>query len=270
MQEDATMSDATSTPSLPELRDITRADIEAALQSGWSDFRAAPGFGLFFGGVFTVIGLVLLYMLAARGSVLWILPLIGGFPLIGPFMAIGLYEISRRREAGEPLAFGAIIGAVFRERRRELPYMAVVVAFFLLAWLLLARIVLAVSFGPRSMGNPFLSADVLLSPDGLTMLLIGSVIGTVLALLLFAITAVSIPLLLDRDIDVVTAMITSYEAVNRNRDAMLFWGIIIAGLTVLAMIPYFLGMLIVFPVLGHATWHVYRRVVAPAPDDVDG
>lgn len=256
------MTDTATLPTAPTVNPVTRDDVLAALRAGWADFRAQPSYGIFFGAIFTLIGLLIFYMLTERDSVLWILPFIGAFPLIGPFAAVGLYEVSRRMEAGEPLTRGAILGAVFRERRRELPYMAVVVAFFLLAWLILARIILAVSFGARSFTNVFNSPEILLTGDGITMLIIGTAVGGVLAFLLFAITAVSIPLLLDKEIDIVTAMVTSYKAVTENLEPMLFWGAIVVGLTVLAMVPYFLGMIVVFPVLGHATWHIYRKTLS--------
>ncbi|MEL6599910.1 MAG: DUF2189 domain-containing protein [Pseudomonadota bacterium] len=252
--------------SQPVIRDITSSDVWAALSAGWADFRAAPRFGIFFGAVFSALGILIAAQMWVWESGYWVLPLMAGFPLIGPFAAVGLYEVSRRLETGEQLDWRAVIGVVYDQRHRQLPSMAFVVLFFLLVWVYLAHLVFALSFGLQPLTNVMTSPAVFLTPPGLLMLGSGTLVGGALAALLFAITVVGVPLLLERDLDVVTAMISSFEAVTHNLRPMILWGAIVTVLTVAAMIPLFLGMLVIFPVLGHATWHLYRKTVAgPEP-----
>ncbi len=258
------MTDTSAPPMMPEPQAITVDDVRAALSAGWADFRAAPAFGLFFGVVFSVVGIVIYAQLVVWGSSYWVLPIMAGFPLIGPFAAVGLYEVSRRREVGRDLDWAGILTVVRRERGSQIPAMAFVVLFFYLVWVYFAHLIFALSFGLTPLTNITSSPAILLGGPGLTMLVAGTIVGGGLAVILFSITVVAIPMLLDRRIDVVTAMIASVRTVLVNRGPMLVWAAIIAGLSVLAMIPMFLGMIVVFPVLGHATWHLYRRAVEPA------
>ncbi|MEM6479737.1 MAG: DUF2189 domain-containing protein [Pseudomonadota bacterium] len=258
------MSEATviaSPPAAPKVRPITRADIYEALRLGLADFQRAPLFGLFFGACFSVFGVVISLALFQGAASYWILPVAAGFPLIGPFAAIGLYEVSRRLEKGEPLAWWPILTAGFASRSGQLPLFAVLSTFIFLAWIVIARVIFAVSFGTASMTNVFSSIELFFTSQGLTMLFVGSLVGGALAALLFAISAIGVPILVDRDIDVVTAMITSVSATIENRGAMALWGGIVAGATIIAMLPLFLGMLLIFPMLGHAAWHVYRMSI---------
>ncbi|MEM7733360.1 MAG: DUF2189 domain-containing protein [Pseudomonadota bacterium] len=248
---------------VPAIRQITTDDVFAALKAGLSDFQAAPLFGLFFGAVFSCFGVLMAALLFYGSAGYWVLPLTAGFPLIGPFAAIGLYEVSRRLSADEPLNWGAVLAAGFTSRSGQLPFFAVVAVFFLLVWIVIARVVFAVTFGTASMTNVMTSIEVYTTFEGLSMLVIGSVIGAALAALLFSISVIGVPILLDRDIDVVTAMITSFKATVENRGPMLLWAAIIAGTTLVASLPLFLGMVLIFPTLGHSAWHLYRAVIAP-------
>lgn len=246
----------------PIVARVTFADLSASLGAGWRDFLGAPIYGMFFGAVFALAGLGSIALLSAYGQVWMILPIAIGFPLIGPFAATGLYEISRRREAGLPLSWKSVFITVFNQRERETSWMAFVVLFIFWVWVYLIRILLALFLGFKLPSNFSAFIDVVIdTPEGLMFLAVGTVVGGVLALLLFSLTIVSMPMLLDTDKDFVTAMITSMKVVTTSPVVMLFWGIVVTFLAFIAMAPYFVGLIFVFPVLGHATWHLYRRAL---------
>jgi uncharacterized membrane protein len=257
------MTATTQTPSVHQIRQLSFADVLSCLETGMIDFRRAPVFGLFFGGIFSVTGIVIFLQLLVWGSSYWVLPIAVGFPLLGPFLAVGLYEVSRRLEAGEPLDWAAIITVPLKKQSGQIPSMVFVALFFYLVWVYMAHLIFALSFGLKPLTNVMTSSDILFTQEGVVMLFAGTLVGGALAGLLFAVSVVSIPMILDRDIDVVNAMITSVRVVLQNKGPMLLWGLIIAVTSMVAMVPGFLGMLIVFPVLGHATWHLYRKAVAP-------
>jgi uncharacterized membrane protein len=248
----------------PPVNRISTGDVMAALSAGLADFRRAPAFGLFFGVVFSAIGIVIFLQLVVWHSSYWVLPITAGFPLAGPFLAVGLYEVSRRLAAGEALDWAAVLSVPLRGGARQIQWMAAVGLIFYLVWIYLAHLVFALTFGLKPVFNVMSSADLLTSPNGIVMLVVGTVVGGALAALYFAVSVVSVPMMLDREVDVVTAMVTSFRAVLENKEPMLRWAIIIAVLSAVAMVPLFLGMILVFPVLGHASWHLYTRTVAPA------
>lgn len=247
----------------PEIRTISVDDVYAAVGAGWRDFKAAPRFGLFFGAVYAIGGMAIFAILWLMNISGWILPVAAAFPLVGPFVAIGLYEVSRRLEAGEPLDWDAILGVLWREKDRQMPSMAFVVLAGFLIWMWAAWLMGGVFLASAGYG-PHFDLDVLLGTGaGLSLLICGSVVGGAIAFVLFSVTVVALPMLLDRDVDYVTAMMTSYQATMTNLVPMLVWAGVIAVLTVAAMIPFFLGMIVVLPLLGHASWHIYRKVIAP-------
>ena len=247
----------------PRLRDITVEDAYAALREGWADFRAAPQFGLFFGGVYALVGIFLFLQVWAWERAVWILPLALAFPLVGPFVAIGCYEVSRRRERGLPLDWAKVLGVVWGERNRQMPAMAFVVMAGMFVWLWAAAILVALVLG-RVRVAVYSDVDALLATGpGLALLVVGTLVGGAIAAVLFSLTAVSLPLLLDRDIDYVTAMVTSVSVVRENPGPMLAWAWIVAASLLVAMVPVFTGLAIALPVLGHGTWHLYRRAIAP-------
>lgn len=256
-------ADVVTSPRPPQVASITSDDIHAALRSGWDDFRAAPQFGLFFGGVYALGGIAILLELMLLEQPLWILPLALAFPLIGPFAAVGLYEVSRRREAGEPLAWSEVLNVVWRQRKSQMPSMAFVVLAGFLIWIWAARLIVALFLGRMQFAVYSDFEALLTTSNGVTMVVVGSLVGAAIAFVLFSVTAVSLPMLLERDLDFVTAMITSFNAVTSNLAPMLTWALIVAGGLFVAMVPFFLGLIIVLPVLGHTTWHVYRKVIAP-------
>ncbi len=243
-------------------RDLTEQDLRAALAAGWSDFKANPAFGLFFAAFYVIGGMLLYFGLFARGEAAWFIPIAAGFPLFAPFAAVGLYEVSRRREAGEKMDWGAILGALRGRGDEQLLVMGVVVLLVFGFWIILARGIFAIFMAQSGIGTESLA--LLASAPGIGMLLLGSLAGAAVAGVLFSITVVSLPMLMDRDVDFVTAIIVSLETVRANPQIMLKWAAIIAVGLFVAMVPLFLGLFVALPVLGHATWHIYRRAVASA------
>jgi uncharacterized membrane protein len=247
----------------PVVRRITATDIAEALGQGLRDFQAAPLYGLAFGALYAAGGMVILLSLTAFGMIYLAYPLAAGFALLGPFVAIGLYEVSRRREAGQPLSIRGIWSTV--TSRSEIGWMAFVTLFVFVIWMYQVRLLIALLIGLNasfSSLREFITV-VLTTNEGLLFLAIGNAVGAALSLILFSLTVVSFPLLLDRDVDFVTAMVTSVRAVVTSPLPMIGWAAIIMVLLIVSALPYFLGLLVTLPVLGHATWHLYRRIVAP-------
>lgn len=237
------------------------SDLKAALAAGWRDFRRAPGYGIFFSLVYVLGGWLIVAAMTLKGQVWWTIPAMAGFPILGPFIACGFYEVSRRLEAGQPLYAGAILGVVWRQKDRQIPSMAAVIVVFFLFWNFLSHIIFALFLGRATLTNISTSFEVFLTPAGLAMLAFGTVVGAALAGLLFALTVVSLPLLLDREVDFITAMLTSMRCVRVSPMVMLGWGMMIAVAMGIGMLTGFLGLFVVLPLFGHASWHLYRRLV---------
>jgi uncharacterized membrane protein len=242
-----------------KVKQVTFADIGAVLRAGMQDFRRAPQFGLFFSAVYVVGGFAMIWL--GAGHVTWTLATSLGFPLIAPFAAAGLYEVSRRLEQGDPLNWHGVLGIVWQERTRQLPWLGALIVVYFLFWTFLAHMIFALFMGLSTMTNISQSFDVFLTSNGLMMIAVELGVGAVLAFLLFALTVISLPMVLDREVDFVTAMLTSLAAVRANLPVMLVWAALIAVLSVVALIPWFLGLIVMLPVLGHATWHLYRRAL---------
>lgn len=250
-------------PTAPGVHKVKLDDLYAALREGAADFQRAPKFGLFFGGVYAAGGLALLACLTIWDTPWAIIPLAISFPLVGPFIAVGLYEVSRRLSSGQALNWASVLGVVAAQRDRQLSWMALVMLFVFWLWAYQVRLLLALFLSTASIssweGFVMLVAT---TPNGWTFLAIGTAIGAVLYVFLFSITVISMPLLLERDLDIVTALATSVTVVRRSPVVMLIWAVVVMALMTLALAPAFLGLVIVLPVLGHATWRLYERAVA--------
>ena len=247
----------------PVVRPIKAADIAEAVGEGLRDFQALPLYGLAFGALYAAGGIAILLCLTAFGLVYLVYPLAAGFAMLGPFVAVGLYEVSRRRESGQPVSIGAIWAAI--RSHGEIGWMAFVTLFVFVVWMYQVRLLIALLLGLHaSFGTlrEFITV-VLTTNEGLLFLAIGNAVGAALSLILFSLTVVSFPLLLDRDVDFVTAMITSVRAVVTSPLPMIGWAALIVMLLAVSAMPYFLGLVVTLPVLGHATWHLYRRIIAP-------
>lgn len=234
------------------------------LAAGARDMRRAPMVSLTYGAFFSYISLSLLVGLYLAGALSLVLPLAGGALLLGPMIAVGLYETSRRLEEGEPVSLPDIISFSIR-LMGQLAFMGVFLLIIYLVWLEIAFLLFMLFLGPQSLQLETIVPTLLFTPSGIGLLIVGTAAGAVLALLVFALTSVSIPLLMRREVDVVTAALTSIRAVSLNPAPMLLWAVLIAGLMAFAFATLFLGLIVVFPLIGHATWHAYRSLVVPLP-----
>ena len=252
-------------PPMPEVRAISAADIRAALLAGLSDFARAPVYGIGIGAIFGLVGTVIVLALTVWDVPWMIYPFAIGFPLIGPFAAVGLFEVSRRLQQGLPLSWAAILAAAWVQRGRQLSWMAFVMLFVFWVWMYQVRLLIALILGRLSFSTLEKFVTVVFTTwEGWLFLAVGHLVGAALALVLFSITVVSIPLLMEREHDFVTAMITSVKTVVASPVVMLGWGVFVTLALLAASLPIFAGLLVILPVLGHTTWHIYRRAVVPA------
>ncbi|MCZ8172773.1 MAG: DUF2189 domain-containing protein [Novosphingobium sp.] len=249
-------------PRFPVARDLTLGDLAAAAGAGLRDFLAHPLYGLFFATIYVAGGLGAAYALMTKGAAAWLIPLAAGFPLIAPFTAVGLYEVSRRREAGLPLGWGSVLTALRGRGDDQLLLMGGFIFVGFTFWIILAHGIFAIFSAQLGTGGESLA--MLRTPTGLAMLAVGSTVGALVAFVFYAVTVMSLPMLVDRDVDFLTAIITSLRAIQANRGVLLAWAVLIALVLFAAMLPAFLGLLLALPVLGHATWHLYRRTVCEA------
>ena len=242
---------------MPVAEDIRIRDLGRALAAGARDFARHPIFGLFFAGIFVVAGLFLVTVLNDRSGMAWLIPAAAGFPILAPFAAAGLYEISRREELGEPVSWRPVLTAVRGRGDDQLPFMGVLSFVVFGFWVIMAHAIFGMFLGDSSIGADPLA--VLMSGPGIAMLVVGGAVGAIVAFAYFAMTVMSLPMLVDKHVDFISAIIISFRVVRSNFFAMLVWAAFVAVALFTAMLPLFFGLLIVLPVLGHATWHLYRR-----------
>jgi uncharacterized membrane protein len=248
--------------SLPAVRRIEVADLKDVLARGLSDFGAYRSDVVFLCIIYPLAGLVLAWQAFGYEMLPLVFPLASGFALIGPVAAVGLYEMSRRREQGVDITWADAFGVVRAPAFGAILVLGLVLLAIFLLWLAAAQAIYMVTLGPEPPASigAFVH-DVLTTGAGWALIVVGVGVGLMFALLVLNISVVSFPLLLDRDVGLYTAVATSVRAVEANPVPMTVWGLIVAGGLVIGSIPALLGLVIVMPVLGHATWHLYRKVV---------
>ena len=246
----------------PAVRRITTSDLREVLAAGLDDFAAFRTDVIFVCVFYPLVGLVLARLAFGYDMLPLVFPLASGFALVGPLAAVGLNEMSRRREAGLEAGWADAIAVMRLPSFGSIVVLGLVLMGIFLLWLLAAKVIYELTLGPQPPASiaSFIH-DVFATGAGWTMILVGIGVGFLFALLVLAISVVSFPLLLDREAGVDTAILTSIRVVSTNPVPMAAWGLIIAGSLVLGSIPFFLGLIVVMPVLGHATWHLYRAVV---------
>ena len=250
---------------LPAIRSIKATDLRDALARGVDDLGAYRTDVIFLCLVYPLAGIALAWVTFGYETLPLLFPLASGFALVGPVAAVGLYEMSRRREQGVPITWMDAFGVIGSPAFGAILVLGLVLLGIFLLWLLAANVIYEVTLGPEPPASiAAFASDVFTTRAGWAMILVGVGVGFLFALLVLAISVVSLPLLLDRDVGLRTAVLTSIGAVTGNPGPMAVWGLIVAGGLVIGSIPAFLGLIIVIPVLGHATWHLYRKVVEPS------
>ena len=236
-------------------------DLTISLAKGLADFIAEPVFGLAIGGVYTFGGLLILYVANYLGYAFLGFPIMAGFALIGPFAAIALYEVSRIRERGERVTWAGVAKGLTPDVMRECSYLGVLMIFLMAIWLKSGAVIYALFFGLKLLSLTAFSEALFTTGSGIGFLLVGHVIGAGFALVVFSLSVVSFPLMVDRGTDFVTALITSIRTVRSNPKVMILWGAMIGLILLAGFLSLFIGLMVVLPILGHASWHLYRRVV---------
>ena len=248
--------------SIRTIKDIDRSG--HWLAEGWRDFTRAPGVSLIYGGAFVVVGLIVTIGLYSRGLASLILPLAGGLMMLAPILVVGLYDVSRRLEAGLPVALRDCFRA-FGRSGGQLSALGVVLVVAYLFWVMVALLLFMLFFNQNPPQFDRFFQDVLLSSQGVALTLIGGAIGAVFAWVVFAVTAVSIPLIYDRPVDAMTAIGVSLITVRENFRVMFGWAALIAVANAVAIATAFIGLCVTLPVLAYATWHAYRDLIASGP-----
>jgi len=250
----------------PVVRRISFADLKDSLARGIDDFLAMPTHAVFLCLIYPLIGISLGALTFGYGLMSVIFPLVAGFALLGPFAAIGLYDLSRQRERGLALDPSRAFEIVHLPSFGAIVLLGLLLVAIFVLWLAVAQSIYIANFGygPVWSVSEFMRS-IFTTAEGWRVIVLGNGIGFLFALLVLTISVVSFPLLLDRDVGAVEAVLTSYRAVRANPAVMAVWGLIVAAGLLLGSLPFLVGLAVVMPVLGHATWHLYRKVVEPDP-----
>lgn len=245
----------------PHIRRIPMDRPWTWLAKGWDDMRRTPVVSGIYGLAFTLLGFLMLGGLWFLDLFYLVLPLSAGFMLLGPFLAVGLYEVSRRLQAGESVSLANAVAGLQRNTS-QIIMMAIALMIFFLAWIRLATLIFALFFGSSPMALDNFIVEVFFSVDSIPFLIVGIGVGAVLAAAAYAISVVSIPMLLDKpEVNIATAIVTSVSAVRANLVTMGVWAALIVLFTAAGLVTLYLGLIIAMPLIGHATWHAYKDLV---------
>jgi uncharacterized membrane protein len=247
----------------PVVRRIGITDLKHVLTEGFADLGAYRTDVIFLCVIYPVVGLILARLTFGYAILPLLFPLAAGFALVGPAAAVGLYEMSRRREQGIDASWGDAFAVVNSPAFGAIAVLALLLVIIFVVWLVAAYAIFLVTLGPAQPASVSVFVrDIFTTPAGWAMIFVGVGVGFLFAALVLTISVISFPLLLDRNVGLYAAVMTSIRAVAINISVMAVWGMIVAGGLVLGSIPLFLGLTIIIPVLGHATWHLYRKLVA--------
>src|SRR5271157_505550 len=257
---------AESTPGPPVIRTVRVMDLKDALARGISDFAAMPTHAVFLCLIYPIVGLLLARVMIGYDILSLLFPLAAGFALVGPFAAIGFYELSRQREQGLDPSWQDAFDVLHSPSRGAIAALGFLLLAIFVFWVAVAQVIYIANFGYEPAASiPDFIHKVFSTRAGWMLIIVGNGIGFLFALAVLIISVVSFPLLLDRDVGAVEAVLTSVRAVAANPVLMAIWGLIVAALLVIGALPFFVGLAVVVPVLGHSTWHLYRKVVVPDP-----
>jgi uncharacterized membrane protein len=251
---------------IPVIRRIEVKDIREALEKGMNDFLAMPSHGAFLALIHPVCGLVLAYATSDQNALQLLFPLASGFALVGPFVAVGLYEMSRRRELGLEISWKYAFNVLRSPSISSIAALGSLLLMIFAAWITASQWLYTALYGPTPpvFYVEFLQ-QVASTERGWLLFGFGCFIGFCFAAVTLVISVVSFPLLLDRDVGALIAVATSIKTVRKNPIPMALWGLIVAAALLIGSLPFFMGLTLVLPVLGHATWHLYRKVIVRDP-----
>lgn len=248
----------------PIVRTLTLTDLRTALEKGLDDFKAVPSHAVVLCIIYPVLGIVIARLVLGYSVMPLLFPLAAGFALIGPFAAIGLYEMSRRRELGEDYSAWHAFEVLRAPSFGAVMALGVMLLALFVTWIFAAQAVYEMTFGNAPAATmPDFVERVLTTPEGWMLIVVGCGVGFIFALVSLCVSVVSFPMMLDRHAGVAEAMVTSLRVVMVNPFVIAMWGLIVALLLAIGTVPLFLGLAVVIPVLGHATWHLYRMAVEP-------
>lgn len=251
----------------PVIRSIHLIDLRDALALGWDDFKAVPSHAIILCVIYPVLGLVMARMVLGYSVLPLLFPLAAGFALIGPFAALGLYELSRRRERGEEASAWHAFGVLRAPSFGAMLALGTMLLTLFVVWVATANAIYVAIFGHTPAASiPDFVSRIFTTSDGYKLILVGCGVGFLFAVVALCTSVVAFPLMLDRHATAPDAIRTSLRVVLKNPVAMAAWGLIVAALLVIGSLPLFVGLAVVLPVLGHATWHLYRKVLEPDPN----
>lgn len=247
----------------PLIRNISLSDLHDALRLGLQDFNAIPSHAIILCVIYPVVGLMLVRMVLGYSVLPLLFPLAAGFALIGPFAALGLYELSRLRERGEDVTAWHVLRVIGAPAFSAMLGLGTILLGLFVIWVTVANEIYIATFGYEPAANiPDFLSRILTTYTGYVLIIVGCGIGFLFAMAALCISVVSFPFILDRHGSARQAMRVSLQAVRKNPIPMTAWGLIVAILLLIGSLPFFVGLAVVLPVLGHSTWHLYRKVVA--------